>query len=409
MAKRNFDNFLEAYEEYANDDFCPKAFHKWVGLSVLAGALERKVWLKQATVYHYPNIYVLLVSHPGVGKSTALERGVDLLEEVRVKFNPEIKMIPTRITDAAFIEMMDIRAQLSISPTQVVYHSSGYFYASEASASALQNLFGDFNATITAMYDCPKIFRSKIKAVKEVAELQNCCMNLLAGSTFDYLKNLVNATSVMGGLASRFIYVVNKERLVKEAKWDHKDEIDFKTQSKLVEDLSAINRMQGRFVPTAGWIDAWEKWTPMFKQELNDLNSPRMESILTRKGTNLVKVSMLLSAAENDSMILTEKHWHDAQELIDSVTKDNAFIVSSAIMADKSSQAGITQFILEELESNGRSMTVADLKAKLLRHGSDLYRLKDTLSNLIEADHVSIKGEHPLQWVELNVEAKSNI
>jgi len=408
MAKRNFENFLDAYTDYAADDFCPPSFHKWTGLSIMAAALERKVWTKQALINHYPNIYVLLVSHPGMGKSTALERGVDLIEEVKEKHNPEIKIIPTQITEAALMEMMNIRAQLNVTPTQVVYHSSGYFYASEASASALQNLFGDFNATITSLYDCPKVLRKKIKAVKEVSEINNCCMNLLAGSTFDYLKNLVNSTSVMGGLASRFIYVVNKERIVTEQKWDQREETDFVARRKLIEDLTTINKMQGRFTPSLGWIDAWEKWTPKFKQELNDLNSPRMESIMARKGTNLLKVSMLLSAAEGDTMLLTEKHWHDAQELLDGVTKDNSSIISAAIIADKGSQSGLTQFILEAIEDNGGTMMLSTLKARILRHGSDIYRLRDTLEAMASAEQISIKGEG-VQWVELNIDAKDNI
>jgi hypothetical protein len=64
------NNWLKAYVEYASDKYCPPEFHLWTGLSVLAGACERKVWLSNRRVTYYPNLFVMLTTYPGVGKST---------------------------------------------------------------------------------------------------------------------------------------------------------------------------------------------------------------------------------------------------------------------------------------------------------------------------------------------------
>lgn len=407
--KRNFPNFLEAYFNYAKDGFCPNDFHTWTGLSIIAGSLERKVFLQQGLIKHFPNIYTLLVSHPGVGKSTALDRGTELIELLKQRHNPELKLIPNQITEPALLDLMNIRAQMPGTGSQIIYHSSGYFYASEASASALQNLHGDFNATITALYDCPTFFRKKLKMDKELIEIPHACMNVLAGATFDYLKELVNERSVMGGLASRFIYVINKDRIVRQAKWGYEQEVDVKTKNLLVEDLATINRLVGPFKPTKGFMEQWEHWQPTFDKYLIDLNSPRMESINARKGTNILKAAMLLSVSESNSMELNCEHWEKAVDMINKVTKDNAFVIASALMASVDVQAGINQNILLGIGNKiGDKISTPILKQKMIRAGIDSQRFDSSFQKLREASMIKFLDSGG-DRVELLVNPEGNL
>lgn len=389
---RNFPSFLDAYLEYADDSFCPRDFHLWTGLSIIAAALERKVWMEQdlgyASIMHYPNIYALLVSHPGVGKSTAMDRGVDLLEQLKEYINPDFKIVPNQATEPALIDLMKLRGEIRIGST-IFFHSSGFFYASEASASALQNLYGDFNATLTAFYDCPKWFRKKTKGEREMVELPNVCFNLLAGCTFDYLKKLVNEESVMGGLASRFIYVISKERKVRQSRW-HQGKIvpklgETTMRERLIEDLDKINKLVGRVTPTPEFIARWEKEQPEFDQFLIDLDSPRMESLYARRFTNLMKVCILLCVSEGDSLVLTEDHWVRAKRLIEDVTKDNAFVVSSAMMADKTSQSGTNQTLGQLVKKAGGTIETAQLKQLAFMNGNPVALINETLEYMVNA------------------------
>jgi hypothetical protein len=390
---RKLSNWLRSYQDYAADGYCPPAFHLWTGLSVLAGALERKVWVSQGRIHHYPNIFVLLVSHAGVGKSTALLRGVDFLEDLKVEHNPNLLLIPEQVTEPGLLDMLKIRQEMIFrtpGKETIFYHTSGYFYASEASSSALQNLFGNFNATITALYDCPKFFRKKLKGEKETTEIVNACFNLMAGATFDYLKNLVNETTVMGGLASRFTYVISKERKVREANWNAEFIEDTAAKEALLADLSEIHKLQGRFKPTPGFIAAWERTLPEIDREIISLNSPRMESLMIRKATNAMKVAMLLSVAESDSLILEERHWDESMELINEVTKDYAFILSQAAMADRSSQSGLNQVIGQALKAAGGTMPIKILRGAVLAHGSNADHVSKTIDYMLNSSWLSV-------------------
>ena len=383
---RNFPSFLDAYFEFSRDYFCPDLFHKWIGFSVLAAALERKVSLKQGMIHHVPNIYVMLVSHPAVGKSTAIERGCDLLEEMKTQHNANFRIIPNQVTEPALLDLMKIVEYYPIAEGRIqLPHSSGFFYASEASASALQNTCGDFVATMTAFYDCPKFFRKKLKNEQHMVEIQNACMNLLAGSTFDYLKNLVNEQSVMGGFASRLLYIISKDRIVRETKWNARENEDTVTKKKLIEDLAHINKLSGPFTVNRGFMEAFEKWQPDFDRYLISLNSPRMESIMSRKGTNLIKIAMLVSVSESDALDLTEYHFDRTAKIIDEATADNAFILSQAMINDKNSQAGMTQAIMQVLVKAGGVSSSARIKSIIFSHGGSVAMFKETLEYMYSA------------------------
>jgi len=401
--KRHHADFLTSYLDYADDKFCPPEFHKWVGLSVIAAALERKISLKQGKISHTPNIYTMLVSHPAVGKSTAMEAGTDLIEAMRKDYNSDFRIIPNQATEPALIDMMKEVSYFPLSPTLNFPHSSGFFYASEASASALQNTCGDFIAAMTHFYDCPKFFRKKLKGEQHVVEIENACMNLLAGATFDYLKNLVNEQSVMGGFASRLIYVVSKERKVREIKWGASIEYDMEKKQKLIEDLAMINKLAGPVRATTGFTKRYEEWQPEFDRYLIGLKSSRMESIMSRKGTNMIKLAMILSVSERSDLIVDETHFDRARELIDDVTKDNAFIISSAIIADKTSQGGLNQLIAQTLAKAGGTLSIQGLKKAIVSNGNDLARLEVTMNTLVSAGQIVYDGLNVRLLVDPNI------
>lgn len=391
MVARNYPNFLSAYFNYANDNFCPPQFHQWVGISLLAAILERKVSLQQGKIHHFPNMYVMLVSHPGVGKSTAMDVGMDLLETMKV--HPEgnkFRIIPTQITEPGLIDMMKIIDSFPIAGGKIMMrHSSGFFYASEASASALQNTCGDFVSAMTQFYDCPKFFRKKLKMEQQATELVNVSMNMLAGSTFNYLRELVNERSVMGGFASRLNYIISDERKVREAKWSQDTKLDEITRNRLIEDMLHIHKLSGPMKPTDGFIKCFEAWQPKFDQQMIELKSERLESINARNGTKLIKLAMVLSISESDRLVVTEDHFEMARELIEDTSSDHAFVLAQAVMADKDSQAGFNQVVLRGIE-DGEIKSLSDITAVCLKLGFKHDMVKGSIAGMLVGQMIAL-------------------
>ena len=88
---RIFPNWLDAYTQYTSDLEAPLRVHFWVGVSTIAGALRRRVWIEQPKFDWTPNFYIVLVGPPGViGKSTCMSAGIGLLEQIKgIHFGPD--------------------------------------------------------------------------------------------------------------------------------------------------------------------------------------------------------------------------------------------------------------------------------------------------------------------------------
>jgi len=351
---RNFDNWLTAFCEYADDGFLPPQFNLWAGLSVIAGALERRVWLPWSDTYSFfPNIYVLLVSMPGDGKSVALGKATGLLQEVNRRTST-LNMIPSQVTEAKFIELMGHgRTFTERRGDREIIHrqNAGYYWASEASNS-LKNIFGDFIACLTDFYDCPPTWERATKKDGKKIQLTNVCMNLIAGSTFDYLGKLVNDENIMGGFASRLIYVVSKNKEVKAQAFQLGQTPEMQAERKvyreaLIADLTEISKLVGVMTAAPEFARAWETWYPIFETKRRAMESEKTQSILARANTNILKVAMLLSAAESDSRVLTLEHWHRAHDMVMAIQEE-------------------TPSLFQQVRANGTSKSPTQVTSALL-------------------------------------------
>ena len=404
---RNFPDFLTAYQKYAFDDFAPDMFHTWTGLSLISGVLERKVWLVEGKIIHYPNTFILLVGGPAAGKSTAIRRGVPLIERLRAEDSKDFKVFSGLMTQAGLCTEMNQRLSSYDRPNSsggstIVQFSSGYYYVSEASDSGMQNLHGDFNATITAMYDCDDRYVKTLKIEKY--DIPNPSLCVLGGSTFDFLKTLVNQSSVMGGLASRFVYVVSKERKEQESTWGTViPEPDEEMRRLLYADLLRIHRLVGNFRIEKDVFTLYATWWKKYQQEFLSLQSERMQSIISRKPTLLKKVLMLLSASEREDLVITPAQLERAIVMVEEVTKDNNEILSSAITGNRLSQDAINQFIMRSIGREGEEMDVRIMKQKFIGYGGDISKYDATIKMLSESGMIKLESSDRGQRIKLLV------
>lgn len=378
-------SFIDKYYEYARDNFVPDKFWYWSGISAVAAALERKVFVRGPSFTTYPNIFVLLVGSPGDGKSTALNKCRSLLRDVQE--NP-IRVLPEQMTQAKFIDLLTTPQTLEIPGTsKILYHSSVYLSFSEASNSALENIHGSFVNTITDFYDCPPVWgRATMKHGEH--ELKNVCVNLLAGCTFSYLSDLVNAKSIMGGFASRALYVAQVDGFERNVSFessfgDTANSAKDKMREELLVDLDRIHSLKGayRFTPEAKKV--WEKWFNENDKRKRELESEIMQSLLARKSTNVLKLAMIVSASEGNSMEITPEHWYKAVDLADATQKDIAqmFMKSKALQTD--TQEGINNLIYRLV--NSKKLREKKLRGLLIRNKVKPVEADATLRGMKEA------------------------
>lgn len=386
MKERNFPCFISSYFEYSKDGFCPDPFHYWVGVSVVAGALERKVWLVQTEKQiYYPNLYVLLVSLPGMGKSSAANIGVNMLRELK-----GVNMLPSQVTEAKLIDLFGTRKSF-VYKGKEIQHSSRFYYASEASSS-LRDIYGEFIALITDFYDSHDVWE---KATVKGGEfrLKNICMNMLAGCTFDYLKKLITDNNIMGGFASRLIYIIHDEKVIRRPSWvdDGDEEKDAETRRLLMEDLEQIHSLKGRFTVSKEFKERFVEWFPRYDAARQDIKSEKIQSLMVRKQTNLLKLCMVISASRSNDMVLTEEHWNEAMKQLDHIEPDIPRMLQASEAANVETQKGLNMAILTCLnDSPKKELTENLLKGKLIALGFDPLKIKTTL-DMMCASAVQVK------------------
>jgi hypothetical protein len=100
LMARNHADWLKAFVDYASYGEAPKRMYFWTGVSTLAGALRRRVWIDQFYFQWYCNMYVILVAPPGVvSKTTTADVGMNLLRQV-----PGIGFGPSVVTWQALVQ-----------------------------------------------------------------------------------------------------------------------------------------------------------------------------------------------------------------------------------------------------------------------------------------------------------------
>lgn len=390
--KRNFPNFLDAFIDYAKDDICPDTYITWMGLSVLAAALERKVWIADGPRITYPNLFLLLVGTPGVGKSQAIGKGKPLLYGIQQAYNPDFKIIEGISTQAGLCEAMERGSMFEHPTLKSTLYSSVYVMGSEASDSALKNHADDFRSTACAMYDCEHIYAKTLKSKAYL--IHNPVMNLVAGSTFDFLKTIVDQNSVMGGLASRFTYVIAEKKFSRQSSLGCEAmELDRDLISRLTYDLSIIHRMVGQFRIESAALDLHQMWWEKHCAEMESTESERMQSLLVRKPMLLKKVLMLLSVADRNDLGILAGHMERAITLVDQVTEDIDKVISEAMMGNKTSQDALNRFVVYTLKEAGGEILGSRLKQKFFGYGGDMSRFEGLIKFMVEANIISMEAE----------------
>ncbi len=389
MSSRHFPDFINAYLDYAKNAISPDMFQFWTGISIIAGALERKVWVEQDGYILHPNLYVMLVGKPASGKTSAGNRGIRLLRKLGDgDKRKQVKFIADEMSQASLVDQMKASYKTYVTDKGERGHSSAFFYASEASKSLNEiNGGGDLITTLLALYDCNEEHLKSLRTEDVVVKYP--CLNMLACSTFAFLEQLLPSAVVGNGFASRITYVVHDEIIIRRPKW-HPVAGDKSArtaqQEKLLHDLSAIYELKGAFQTTPAYEEAWENFYPENDAQVQAMKSEKLQEFVGRRITNLTKLSMVCAASESNDLILDIRHWDRAKGLIaDIEVKLNSIMKNSAPSNDSK---GMTYHVLRTIQDAGGFMMKDDLVPALIRKNLDAIRLEHLLKTLHSTDRV---------------------
>ena len=345
---RQFPDWLSAFMDYASYGEAPRHMYFWSGVSAVAGALRRKVWIDQAYFKWFPNFYIVLVAPPGiVSKSTTAGIAMNLLRKVPgIRFGPDVVTWPALIS--AFAESTE-----GFELNSEVHVMSALTLESSEFGNLLNPQDKDMVDLLVALWDGkPGTFEKKTKHSGNDS-VENPWINLIACTTPSWIAGNFPEYMIGGGFTSRcvFVYADQKAKFVaypgQTVPKNHTE-----MAAALVSDLEHISCLAGemRLTPEAlRWGEAW--YQKHYTVRNTSLDDDRFGGYIARKQTHIHKLAMVLSASTADDLKISAEHLAIADQMVSDLEPDMQFVFSKI---GKSDNALYAERLIWFVHSKGR-------------------------------------------------------
>lgn len=262
--------------------------------------LEQKVWIRTSRPL-YPNIYVLILGHPGVGKTRTIREARSYVIDL-----PDFHLAPVSLTFASLVDsLVGSKRFLVRLPDPPLEYNSMYIAADELGAF-VHKYDDEMIAGLSAFYDPDPYSQARRMFKGDNIKIKSPQLNLLCGSTPSNLMKFMPEGAWEQGFTSRLLMVFSDERITG-------DDFAPKTtnhNSALEYDLRIINSLSGEFEVTEDYRDAVNNWRGA--GEIPVPSHPKLIHYVTRRRAHLYKLSMIAAIDRTNALILTKADFNTA-------------------------------------------------------------------------------------------------
>ena len=307
---RILPDWLNAWEEYFSNSPSPTLFRRWTGISLLAGAMERKCWVHSIEKDLYPNLYILLLAPAAGGKSF-------LIEEVGKFWNDigQHHVAPDSVSRASLADELKDAERHIVRVGETTYSFNSLLIASEELGTLITAYDNELISTLCKLYDCsPYGERKRGKDLKY--KLDKPQLNFLSGTTPSQLDHLLPEGAWQQGFMSRTIVIYSGEvvygnlNLLGESGDTSTKTTHAKNKSNLMHDLKIIGNAFSKFTWTKESAYVMTKWYKSGGEPAPD--HPKLLGYCARRGTHLIKLCQVASISDSDDMVITLDHFQRA-------------------------------------------------------------------------------------------------
>jgi len=323
---------LQKWQYYNENLFSPETYITVGWLYLISSALQRRVWygdLKGQPLF--PNLFIILVGPPAVGKGLVLGECTKLLkhhtyiqgttsyDEVANKK----QLFPMGPNDITYEKLCD---ELSLATARLTYKDNDkekiYTHASMSFVlEELESLFKKRdNTSLTKFflqtYDC-KDYDYKTKHQGENC-IKHPCTNILAGCVPDTIVELAKMKIFNDGFVSRTIFIYENKPRLQTFFLKQPDENQFKAQAELLDHIKLLSKLHGNLTLEDGVESYLENWFKTIHAKQEASAHPRMQTYYGRKRVHIMKLAACYHFSEDTtSMVITLEDFKKAIKLLE--------------------------------------------------------------------------------------------
>ncbi len=390
---RNYGDWLESFCDYARFGEAPRKMYFWVGVSAIAGALRRKVWIDQAYFRWYPNFYIVLVAPPGiVSKSTTASVAMRLLRRVPgIKFGPDVVTWQALVgAFAEATEMFDLNGDYHVM-SAITIESSEF-------GNLLNPADKDMVDLLVSLWDGKQGLFEKRTKMSGNDKVENPWINLVACTTPAWIAGNFPEYMIGGGFTSRcvFVYAEEKHQYVAYPGL-HVPKNLGDVEDRLVQDLEHISlSLAGEYKLDKGAVEWGEAWYHQhYTNRPAHLSDDRFGGYIARKQTHIHKLGMILAAACHDKRVITAENLAVANAMVTDLESDMPMVFGKIGRTDMSLQ---TDRFLTYVRKRGR---VSYVEAYRFIHSyfPSSREFEDMLAGCIRSGQIAMVQEGQTMWL----------
>lgn len=301
---RTQDDWVNSFCTYTEGIPSPALFRKWTAISAVAGLLERRVYTETSQTPLYPNMYILLVARPAVGKSVAINQVGKVWRQMEGLF-----VAPDNVTRASLIDALKGATRIVQTPKETFLYNHLNVVASEFGVLVPAHDL-EFLNILNHLYDAPEKYHETRRTKNSSVEITHPCLNVLAGTQPAYLYSLLPEEAWGMGFTSRLLMVYS-DKPVRTSLFK-KRKIDEKLFDGLVKDAKHIFTLTGEY-----------RWSPEVEDEIDRWHSSgmapipshsRLTNYIPRRVLHLLKLCMISTASRSDKMVIEMPDFLRAKE-----------------------------------------------------------------------------------------------
>lgn len=296
LTRRPVD-LIESFLEYTDGISAPPIFRLWSAIGLVAGVLERKVYVRTTGEQLYPNLYILLVAPPGVGKTQAIK----VVHEFWKK-TPELVQSPDNLTKASLVDNLEKASRkLVLSPVDLLEFNSMQVAADELGVFLSAHDL-DFLSFLNKIYDCPESYTEDRRMFKAPLFIPAPQLTILAGTQPAFMASILPEEAWGMGFTSRIIMLYSATKVkVSLFNPSAKDPDKFKA---ILRDLRAMMQMWGEFIWKKEAAEAIQEWDTTGSKKTEPRHT-KLENYNPRRILHLLKLCMISSASRSNEKVIT--------------------------------------------------------------------------------------------------------